>query len=246
MNKISVVIITKNEEANIQRCIESAEWADEIIVYDSGSMDKTVEIANKLGVKVTSGNWKGFGPTKSYATSLATYDWILSIDADEAISSELKNEILQKRGQLNPEVGYLIPRLSYFLGRWICHGGWYPDYQLRLFHRKFSGWDAELIHEKVKSKTTEKLSNNLNHYVFKDLEHQVNTNNRYSTLQAIEMKKKGRGPSWSHLLTKPLVKFLECYFWKLGLLDGWPGFVIAVNAAYSVFMKWSKLKELYD
>lgn len=244
MSKISVVIIAKNEESNIQRCIESALWADEVVVYDSGSTDKTVEIASKLGAKVYSGGWLGFGPTKHHATGLAQNDWILSIDADEVISSELKNEILEKIRSLNPEVGYQVPRLSNYLGRWIRHGGWYPDYQLRLFHRKYSQWNNEIIHEKVKSKLVEKLSSDLNHYVFKNIEHQVNTNNRYSTLQAVEMKKNGKKMNWFHFLTKPYVKFIECYFLKLGFLDGWPGYLIARNAAYSVFLKWAKLKEL--
>ncbi len=246
MSKISVVIIAKNEESNIRRCIESARWADEIIVYDSGSTDQTVQIASNLGAKVSSGAWLGFGPTKSHATGLASNDWILSLDADEVITESLKTEIVQKINSLNPEVGYLLPRLSFYLGRWIRYGGWYPDYQLRLFHRKHSSWSTELIHEKVKSKLTEKLSNNLNHYVFKDIEHQVNTNNRYSTLLAAEMIRQGRRPNLFHLITKPWVKFVECYFWKRGLMDGWPGFVVAVNAAYSVFLKWCKLKEMYD
>ena len=244
MNKISVVIITKNEEVNIQRCIESARWADEIVVYDSGSIDETTAIASKLGARVHTGAWLGFGPTKHVATGLASHDWVLSIDADEEIPAALKNEILHKRDHLNPEVGYLVPRLSWYLGKWIRHGGWYPDYQLRFFHRQHSQWSPDTIHEKVKSKFTEKLSNHLNHYVFKTIEHQVDTNNRYSTLQAQELRKKGQSMNWFHFLTKPTVKFLECYFWKLGFMDGWVGYLIARNAAYSVFLKWSKLKEL--
>lgn len=244
MNKLSAVVITKNEQDNIQRCIDSVLWADEVIVYDSGSVDRTVEIANKLGAKVTVGDWRGFGPTKKLATALATNDWILSIDADEVVSPELKSEICAKLNSLNSQRAYRIPRLSNYLGKWIRHGGWYPDYQLRLFNRKFSQWTDDIIHEKVKSNSIENLSSNLNHYVFKNISHQVETNNRYSTLQAEEMKKKGKTFSWFHFLTKPTVKFIECYFWKLGLLDGWVGYLVARNAAYSVFLKWGKLKEL--
>ncbi len=244
MNKISVVIIAKNEERNIQRCIESVLFADEIIVYDSGSIDQTVSIASKLGAKVLAGDWMGFGPTKRHATSLASNDWILSLDADEEVSVELKNELLQRRESLNPRVGYRLPRLSNYLGRRVYHGGWYPDYQLRLFNRQQSNWNEDVIHEKVKSESTDIFSSNLNHYVFKDIEHQVRTNNRYSTLQAVDMYQRGKKFNWFHFLTKPYVKFIECYFLKLGFLDGWVGYLIARNAAYSVLLKWAKLKEL--
>lgn len=243
MNKISVVIITKNEERNIGRCIESVLFADEIIVYDSGSIDQTVSIASKLGAKVSVGEWMGFGPTKRHATSLASNDWILSVDADEEVSLNLKNELLKRRETLNPEVGYRLPRLSNYLGRWVHHGGWYPDYQLRLFNRQFSNWNEDVIHEKVKAKSIETFSSNLNHYVFKDIDHQVQTNNKYSTLQAMDMHRRGKKFSWFHFMTKPYVKFIECYFLKLGFLDGWVGYLIARNAAYSVLLKWAKLKE---
>lgn len=243
MNKISVVIITKNEERNIQRCIESVLFADEIIVYDSGSIDQTVSIARNLGAQVSVGDWMGFGPTKRHAVSLASNDWILSIDADEEVSINLKNELLKRRDSLNPEVGYRLPRLSNYLGRWVHHGGWYPDYQLRLFNRQFSNWNEDVIHEKVKAKSVETFSSDLNHYVFNDVDHQVQTNNRYSTLQAMDMHRRGKKFSWFHFLTKPYVKFIECYFLKLGFLDGWVGYLIARNAAYSVLLKWAKLKE---
>ncbi|MBC7754434.1 MAG: glycosyltransferase family 2 protein [Moraxellaceae bacterium] len=244
MNKISVVIIAKNEERNIKRCIESALFAEEIIVYDSGSTDQTVNVARNLGAKVFAGPWMGFGPTKRHATDLAAHDWILSMDADEEVSEELKIEILNRRESLIPDVGYRLPRLSQFLGRWVYHGGWYPDYQLRLFNRKHSHWSEDLIHEKVKSNSVENFTSHLNHYVFNDINHQVQTNNRYSSLQAEDMHQCGKKFSWFHFLTKPYVKFIECYFLKGGFLDGWVGYLIARNAAYSVFLKWAKLKEL--
>lgn len=237
-------MITKNEESNIERCLKSLRWADEIVVYDSGSIDKTVEIAKKIGAKVYEGPWLGFGPTKYNATQLAQYDWILSVDADEEVSEELKQEIVSTLSQLDPETGYRVPRLSNYLGKWIRYGGWYPDYQLRLFNKTKSQWNQDSIHEKVVSKKTEQLSYDLFHYVFKDIDHQVTTNNKYSTLQAIEMHRKGKKFSWFHYFTKPYVKFVECYFLKLGFLDGWVGYVIARNAAYSVLLKWTKLKEL--
>jgi len=246
VQNISAVIITKNEESNIQRCLQSLSWVEDIIVYDSGSTDQTLIIAKKLGARVFEGEWQGYGPTKIVASGLAKYDWILSIDADEEVSPQLRAE-LQSRLQtnnLNPETGYLVPRLSYYLKKWIRHGGWYPDYQLRLFHRKYSMWNKNTIHEKVESKHQEKLLNNLNHYVFKSISQQVLTNDRYSTLQAQKMLEQGKKFSFFHMLTKPSVKFFECYILKLGFLDGWPGYVIARNAAHSVFMKWNKLREV--
>jgi glycosyltransferase involved in cell wall biosynthesis len=241
---LSVVIITLNEESHIARAIESVKWAREVIVYDSGSTDRTCEIAQKMGAHVNAGPWSGFGATKRHATALAKYDWILSLDADEEVSEELASEIQQQFLSLQPEAAYQISRLSNYLNQWIHHGGWYPDRQIRLFHRGYSNWDEAAIHEKVQSQKTLRLKNNLYHYVFKNIEHQVQTNNRYSSLQAAELYKNNKSFSWFHYFTKPYVKFIECYFLKLGFLDGWVGFLIARNAAYSVLLKWSKLKEL--
>ena len=241
---LSVVIITLNEEKNIERALKSVRWAAEIIIYDSGSSDQTIEIAKKMGAKVTSGKWLGFGPTKIIATQLASFDWILSIDADEEVSSELAQEIKTKFLNLNHELAFKIPRLSFFLGRWIRHGGWYPDYQVRLFNRKKSQWNSKVVHEKVEAISYLNFVSHINHYVFTDIAHQIQTNNKYSTLLAQQLFKEGLGFSWFHFLTKPTVKFIECYIWKCGFLDGWPGYLIARNAAYSVFLKWAKLKEL--
>lgn len=249
MNQIplTVVVITKNEESNITRCLTSVlGWVDEVVVYDSGSVDQTVQVASKLGAHVASGEWLGFGPTKKKATLLAKNDWILSLDADEEVSADLKNEIQQKFSSLDPESAYALPRKSYFLKKWILHGGWYPDRQVRLFNQKHSMWNQDLIHEKVQAKYLENFKNCLNHYVFKNLSHQVVTNDRYSTLQAQKMFNDGKKMNWFHFMTKPTVKFIECYFLKLGFLDGYAGYVIARSAAYSVFLKWAKLKEFWD
>lgn len=242
---LSVVIIALNEERNIARAIQSAKWAAEVIVYDSGSVDKTIEIAQKLGAKVIQGPWLGFGPTKQKATVAASHDWVLSLDADEEVPEKLADEIRQKWSELQPEKAYQIARLSKYLEKWIYHGGWYPDRQTRLFNRLHSNWDAAEIHEKVQAKNLDQLSQHFHHYVFKDIAHQVQTNNRYSSLQALEMHRRGQRFSWFHFFTKPYVKFIECYFLKLGVLDGWVGYVIARNAAYSVYLKWIKLRELH-
>lgn len=241
---MSVVIIAKNEQQNIARCVKSVQWSNEIIVYDSGSTDQTVEIAKSLGAKVIIGEWLGFGPSKNKAVELSQNDWIFSIDADEECSPELSAEIQKRFKSFKPEIAYRIPRLSNYLRRWITHGGWYPDYQTRIFNKKYSQWDKAAIHEKVTAKSYKLFKAQLFHYVFRNIEHQVQTNNRYSSLQAEQMFKKNKKFNWLQFITKPGVKFVECYIWKLGLLDGWPGFVIAINAAHSVFMKWSKLREL--
>ncbi len=243
---LSVVIVTLNEEFNIKRALDSLTWADEVLIYDSGSTDQTLTIAQKMGAKIISGDWLGFGSTKRKATLLAKNDWILSLDADEEVPEPLIQEIRMKFETLNAKTAYRIPRLSRFLGRWIRYGGWYPDAQIRLFNRQFANWDTAEIHERVEAKQIESLAQPFHHYVFKSIEHQVQTNNRYSSLQALAMHKKNRRFSWFHYLTKPSVKFLECYFLKRGILDGWVGYLIARNASYSVFLKWSKLKELRE
>jgi glycosyltransferase involved in cell wall biosynthesis len=241
---VSCVIIVKNEEQNITDCLRSASFAEEILVMDSGSTDRTCELARRAGAKVVHQDWLGFGPQKARATELAQFDWIINIDADERISSGLADEIADRWPTLDPQCGYLVPRKSFYLGKWIFHGGWYPDHQLRLYHRKFSHWDSAPIHEKVKSPSTRKLRSPLEHYVFINLQHQVETNNRYSSLQAQELHRRGIKFRWNYLLIKPWIKFVECFFWKRGFQDGLPGFVIAVGAAYSVFLKWAKLWEL--
>lgn len=243
IKNLSVVVITKNEESNIERCLASVDWVEDVVIYDSGSTDRTLELAKKMGARVFTGPWLGFGPSKRKVTEFSKNDWVLSLDADEEVTSELKREILQKLDTLHPEVGYLIPRRSWFIDRWIMHGGWFPDRQLRLFHKKYSMWNEEKIHEKVIAKSQDFFLNPMNHYVFKNISDQIETNNRYSGLLAEKLFLSGKKFNLFHFMTKPCVKFVECYFLKLGILDGWPGFVIAKNAGYSVFLKWAKLRE---
>lgn len=241
---ISLVIITFNEAENIARCIESVPWADEVIVLDSESTDKTREIATSLGAKVHIQKFLGFRDQKQKATDLAKNDWILSLDADEALSLALSQEILHTFDTTPIQDGYRMPRLSYHLGRWIRHGGWYPDRQLRFFNRKICKWGGGHVHEKIDCTNVGTLKNNLLHYVFKDLKHQVDANNRYSTLGAQDLYDRKKKFNILKLIVKPISKFVETYLWKLGFLDGLPGFIISVGAAYSVFLKFSKLKEL--
>jgi glycosyltransferase involved in cell wall biosynthesis len=240
---LSLVVITLNEESNIERCLKSVPFAAEWIVVDSFSTDKTVEIAQKLGAKVVQEKWRGFGPQKAFAASLAQNPWVLSLDADEALSPELAQEIQEQWDQLDPQVGYQIPRRSFHLGRWINFGGWYPDSQLRLFNSASAQWDTSVLHEKVVVAQQKRLKNDIHHWVFKSLSDQVNTNNKYSGLGTQALIEKNKKFSLPFLLFKPLGKFFETYFLKLGFLDGMPGFIISVGASYSMFLKYAKLWE---
>lgn len=240
---ISLAIITLNEEAHIARCIQSVPWASEVIVVDSGSQDKTVEIAKELGAQVYAQKFLGFGPQKQWALDKTNQDWVLSLDADEALSPELSQEIQKKWKEGFEAQGYFLPRLSYHMGRWIRHGGWHPDYQLRLFNKKFARWGGGHVHEKIICEKTKKLKHVIYHWVFRDLSHQVEANNRYSSLGAQDLKDRKKKFCLCKLLFKPISKFVECYFFKRGFLDGLPGFIIAVGASYSVFLKFSKLYE---
>jgi glycosyltransferase involved in cell wall biosynthesis len=241
---LSLVVVALNEEVNIERCLRSVPFVSDIVVVDSFSTDRTVEIAQKLGANVIQEKWRGYGPQKAFAVSQAKHDWVLSLDADEALSPELQKEILAKFATFNPEVGYEIPRRSYHLGRWISHGGWYPDAQLRLFNRQYSQWSQDALHEKVQVKSKERLKCDMLHWVFDDLSDQVRTNDKYSSLGAHNLQNSGKDFSLLKLIFKPGIKFLECYVLKRGFLDGLPGFIIAVGAGYSIFLRHAKLWEI--
>lgn len=244
MTPLSLVIITKNAEAHIARCLKSVPFASDVVVVDSGSTDGTVTLAKSLGARVFQEEWRGFGPQKRRATELAKTDWVLNLDADEALGEGAQIELQALLAQPPLDIdAYAFPRLSYHMGRWIRHGGWYPDWQVRLYDRRHANWSEDPLHEKVQAKNVRRLKSPLLHWVFKDLTDQVATNNRYSGLGTDQLERKGRRFRLFHLITKPTVKFLETYVWKLGFLDGMPGFIIAVGASYSVFLKWSKLWE---
>lgn len=244
MTSLSLVVITLNAQAHLERCLKSVPFASDLVVLDSGSTDETVNIAKAAGARVFVEEWRGYGAQKHRATELALTDWVLNLDADEALSLESQAEIqaLLNRGSIDEEA-FSFPRLSFHMGRWIRHGGWYPDRQIRLYDRRRARWSLKAVHEKIEAQVLGQLHSPILHWVFNSLEHQVTTNNRYSTLGADELSRRGRSFWLIHLLLKPKVKFLETYIWKLGFLDGMPGFIIAVGAAYSVFLKWAKLWE---
>ncbi len=242
---ISLVTITLNEEQNIERCIKSVPWCDDIVVVDSQSTDRTAEIAKNLGARVFVEAWRGYGPQKNRATSLAKNDWVIFLDADEALTPKLSEEIktLFKAKALDRDA-YEFPRLSIHLGKEIRHGGWYPDRQKRFFNKTRCQWSDVQIHEELVAPKVGRLSGSMMHWPFKDLAHQIQKNNHYSTLQACELHNRGIRFSCFKFWFKPVSKFVECYLLKQGFRDGMAGLIIALGAAYSVHLKWSKLWEM--
>lgn len=241
---LSLCVITLNEESNIRRCLQSVPFASDIVVLDSGSQDQTQTLAQDLGARVFEETWKGFGPQKQRAVELAQFEWVLCLDADEELSPELQAEIYAlMSGSLPVADGYRMARRSFYLGRWLYHGGWYPDHQTRLFSKSKMGWSQDQLHETVRGGHPQTLKGDLNHYPFQNLSDQVSTNNRYSTLGAEGLWKKGQRFKRWQILVKPWVKFFELYVFKKGFMDGMPGFIIAVGGAYSYFLRYAKLWE---
>jgi len=243
---ISVCIICFNEETNIRRCLESSKWADEIIVVDSMSQDRTVEIAREFTDKVYQRAWPGYVEQKNFALSRAKGDWILSIDADEEIGQGLQGEIREEIEKKGAKDGYRLPRLSFYQGRWIKHSGFYPDRQLRLFRRERGHWTGRRVHEKVLIQgQVGTLENDLLHYPYRGIiSGQIWTVDKFTDLLAEDMYEEGNRLNPLLLLLRPPLKFIEVYFFKLGLLDGLAGFIIAVTSAYAIFVRYVKLREL--
>ena len=246
--KISAVIITLDEEQNIADAIASVAWADELVVVDSGSTDRTREIAESLGAKVIVNDWPGFSEQKQFAVDAASNDWILSLDADERVSDELRKEILAIRDSKPDADGYRVPRLSVYLGREIRHGGWYPDLQMRLFDRRRGRWNGAVIHESFKlddDARSSRLRGELVHYSVRDVaEHQRMIAERYAPLGARKMFLEGRRTSTLKAVFSAWFAFIRSYLLKLGFLDGFPGFCVAYFTAHHAFMKHLLLLEM--
>ncbi|MCC6341777.1 MAG: glycosyltransferase family 2 protein [Bryobacterales bacterium] len=243
--KISATIIARDEERNIARAIESLRCCDEIVVVDSGSIDRTIEIARELGARVIESPWRGYAGQKNFATEQARHDWILSIDADEALSESLEADIwlLKKNG---PEYdAYTMPRLAQYLGKWILHGGWYPDRKIRLYRRDKAIWTGEYVHESVAVKgTLGHLDSNLLHYTCQSFTEHLRTMDRYTTLAAEELVARGRSITWRHLLFDPMWTFVRTYFVRRGYLDGMEGMAIAYMAMLYSFLKYAKARNM--
>lgn len=239
--KISVAIIAKNEADRIGRLLKSCSFADEIIVVDSGSTDGTQELCEKAGARVIFNPWPGYVAQKRFAMAAVKNEWVLSLDADEEVPDTLAREIIMNIAAAESIIaGFSMPRLSFYLGRWIRHGGWYPDRKIRLVRPGKGEWQGVDPHDQlVVEGMVKKLNNPIYHYVYRSISDQVVTINNFSDIYANQDRPKG---GWFVVagIFHAIGKFLECYVWKRGFLDGIPGLVIAMNSAGYVFLKHAK------
>jgi glycosyltransferase involved in cell wall biosynthesis len=242
--KISAVIITRNEARNIARCLKALSWVDEIILVDTDSTDDTIEIARKFGAEIHSLPWRGYGPTKQYAIERATGDWILSVDADEIVTSDLASEI---RGIVNSSGaadGYLIPRRTNFIGRWIYHSQWSPDFVLRLFKRDRGKFTDSLVHEKIiVDGSTGRLKTPLLHYSYPDLATYFRKTAKYNELSGKDAALRGKKGGTLAVILRPVATFYRHFVFHLGFLDGWAGFFIGMLSAHRNYRKYSGLRK---
>ena len=247
MEKLSVVIITFNEERNIERCIKSVQSiADEIVVLDSFSTDRTKEICEQYNIRFSAHKFDGHIQQKNRALALANNEWVLSIDADEAPDSELLENI--KLALENPKAeAYYFNRLTNYLGKWIRHSGWYPDQKLRLLKKSKGRWAGINPHDKIEMDEgikAEYLKGELLHYSYYSIEQHIDQINKFTTIGAFEAHKKGKNSNMAIAIVKSTWKFIRDYFFKLGILDGYYGFVICSLSAWATFNKYLKLREL--
>jgi glycosyltransferase involved in cell wall biosynthesis len=248
MDRISAVLITKNEARNVERCLASlAPVADEIIVVDDESTDGTAALCERLGARVVHQPWLGFGPQKNFANSLAKHDWILSVDADEALDPSLQAAVTAAKAR-GLRGAYEVSRLNWYYGRFIRHGLEYPDRKIRLFPRAGAAWNQSLVHEGLDFAApleVTRLDGHLLHYTYAKVEEHVAKANRYTTLAAEDAFRRGVTPSVASLLGSPLAVFLKSYLLKRGFLDGLHGLVLAVLHANAAFLKKAKLWDLH-
>jgi glycosyltransferase involved in cell wall biosynthesis len=243
--KISATLITCDEERNIARAIESLRCCDEIVVVDSGSLDRTVELASNLGARVIENPWKGYAEQKNFAAEQASHDWILSLDADEALSEALEAEIWHLKKSPPDCDAYTVPRMAQYLGRWILHSGWYPDRKVRLYDRRRAHWVGQFVHESVEvNGRLGELQSNLLHFTCSSLSEHMRTLDRYTTLAAEEIVSQGRKIGYRHLLLNPPYTFLRSYVVQRGFLDGVEGVAIAYAAAFYNFLKFAKARNM--
>ncbi len=248
MQTISVVIITFNEELNIERCISSVkEIADDIVIVDSFSTDRTRDIAESKGVRVVLHEFLGHIEQKNWAVTQAKYPFILSLDADEALSEELKKSVLEVKKNKTAD-GYTINRRTNYCGKWVKHCGWYPDKKLRLWDSTKGRWKGINPHDRYemeKGSTVAHLKGDILHYSYYTLSDHINQMNRFSEISAQEYYKRGRKSNIMKILFSPLIKFMKDYILNLGILDGYTGFVISRVSAHASFLKYMKLLQLY-
>ncbi len=250
--RISACIISFNEERNIDACLESVAWCDEILVVDSFSTDRTAEIARARGARVVQAAWPGHVAQKNRAVDEALCEWVLAIDCDERVTPRLRRAIETRLASGGDADGFAISRKLFYLGRWLEHGGWFPEWRVRLFRRARARWTGVDPHDTVEVEgRTERIEPEgegtdaavILHHSFRDLSHQLKVLDRYSEIQAGELFRRGRRPHAGDLTLRPLWRFVWCYFLRAGFLDGTAGFHMAVNHAYAAYMKYARLWE---
>ena len=242
------MLITLNAANQLEAALQSLQFCDELVVVDSGSTDNTLAIAQQHGARIVQQAWLGFGPQKQFAVGLAQYDWVLCLDADERISSELEHSIRNVFAAPTPPpfAGYDLPRCNYFLGRYLRHGEGYPDYSRRLFNRLHARWSNDPVHEKVEGLPTAlfaKLKGDIVHESAETLHGYLHKQNRYTTLQANELAKQNKWPRTHTLLFSPLFRFVKFYLVRQGFRDGWQGFIHITIGCINSFMKYAKTRE---
>lgn len=242
---LSVTVITLNEEKNLRKCLESVAFADEVIISDSESQDRTLSIAREFTDKVFQEPWQGFARQKNLAQEKAQGPWILNIDADERVTPELKEEILSAIQKDPPYAGFKIPRKNFFCGQWIRHGGWYPNYQLRLYQKEAGSFALREVHEQVVVKgRVGTLKAPLEHYTYDSISDYLKRMDRYSDLSARQYLQEGKKVSWPEILFRTKYTFFRMWILQKGFLDGAKGLVLAVLYSYYTFVKYAKLKEI--
>jgi glycosyltransferase involved in cell wall biosynthesis len=245
MPPVSATIITRNEATNIARAIRSLDCADEVLVVDSGSTDETVKIAAGLGARTITHPWEGFAAQKNFAVREASHDWILSLDADEELDEEARAAIREWKESAPRAAAYRFARRAQYLGRWILHSGWYPDWKIRLFNRGKGRWAGGYVHESVVTDgPVGTLNGQILHYTCDSLADHRNRIECYTELAARELFERGERVGFARQLLAPPWVFMHTYFFRLGVLDGAPGFLIAWMAARYVHRKYAKLAEL--
>ena len=242
--RLSAVVITLNEEERLRACLESVAWADEIVIVDAESQDKTAQIAREFTERVVVRPWPGFALQKNFALDLARGDWILSLDADEEVSAELREEVARTIADPTAADGYAMPRRNVFWGQWVRHGGMYPDWQVRLFRRGQARFLDRDVHESVRVEgRVGRLRGALLHRSYRDVADFLARADRYSTLAAEEWVRSGRPGRARDVVLQPLGRFLGMYLLRLGCLDGWRGLLLATLYAYYVGMRAAKILE---
>jgi len=243
--RLTVTVITKNEASNLEAALQSVRWADEIVVVDSESTDETVAIARRFTERVYTQTWPGYVAQKNRAATLASHDWILSLDADERVTPELADEIQSTLAGPPALPAFRMPRATFYLGRWIRTTDWYPDRHTRLYDRRSAQWAGQYVHESVAVHgAIGDLAGELRHFPYRDVSDHLETIDRYTTYAARQMHEQGRRAGLLQLAGHPPLAFVRNYIVHGGFKDGVPGFIVSSLNAYYVFLKFAKLWEL--